>query len=120
MALAGDLCMGQALSSALSAVPQAPCTLHAGQYPQRSWAAPHWWEHWWQTGDSSPATPSQYDANPWKNGMGTRGSHGQLGLSLVCASCNFLHLALGVWLAAFGDGDLQPCMPAALPPLLSG
>lgn len=45
-------------------VHQAPSTLHAGQRRERSTpgtpcgAAPHWLEHKWQTGGSSPATAS--------------------------------------------------------------
>lgn len=45
--------------------------------------------------------PPWYDANPWKHGMGTRGRHGQLVLSLVYTSCNFLHLALGALACCF-------------------
>lgn len=36
--------------------PPQPCML--GSTPRHPWATPHWLEHWWQTGDSSPVTGS--------------------------------------------------------------
>lgn len=52
------------------------------------------WSTGGKLGTAALPQPPQCDANPRKNGMGTRGSHGHLGLSLVCDFCNFLHSVL--------------------------
>lgn len=57
---------------------------------------------------------------PGRMGWGQGGAMGSLCFfwcALPVISCTY---HLGLWLAAFGDSDLQPCMPAALPPVLSG
>lgn len=93
----------------------APTAPHSGQ-PLTGWSMSG------RLGTAALPQPPQYDANPGKNGIGTRGSHRQLRLSWVCSLCNFLHSVIGFscYLLLLMTVTCKPCMHSTLLPWLSG
>lgn len=78
------------------------------------------WSTGGRLGTAALLQPPQRDANSRKNGMGTRGSHGQLGLSFVCGFYNFLHSVLAfscnlfLMMVTCSPVCTLPCFPCSL------